>query len=148
MRRLALIIALFLSFPAAMLAASAGAEDEHTYKVELDNAFGLVQQSEVRIAGVKAGTVEDLDINAAKRAVVTVKVAGPLSEFREDASCSSQPQSLIAEYFLDCQPGKSERVLPDDGIVPVEQTDDHGPERPRKRHPEAAVQRAAGADHQ
>jgi virulence factor Mce-like protein len=121
-RRIGLIFALLLCFPAAMLAASAGAEDEHTYKVELDNAFGLVSQSEVRIAGVRAGTVEDLDINAAKRAVVTVKVSGPLSEFREDATCSSQPQSLIAEYFLDCQPGKSKRVLPDDGIVPVEQT--------------------------
>jgi len=122
MRRIGLIVAALLCLPAAMLAASAGAEGEHTYKVELDNAFGLVPQSEVRIAGVKAGTVEDLDINAAKRAVVTVKVSGPLSEFREDASCSSQPQSLIAEYFLDCQPGRSKKVLPDDGIVPVEQT--------------------------
>ena len=122
MRRIGLIVALLLSFPATMLVANAGAEGEHTYKVELDNAFGLVPQSEVRIAGVKAGTVEDLDINAAKRAVVTVKVAGPLSEFREDATCSSQPQSLIAEYFLDCQPGNSKKVLPDEGIVPVEQT--------------------------
>jgi virulence factor Mce-like protein len=121
-RRIVFIALALLALPAAMLVTSAGADDSHTYKVELDNAFGLVPQSEVRIAGVKAGTVEDLDINAAKRAVVTVKVSGPLSTFREDATCSSQPQSLIAEYFLDCQPGKSDKVLPDDGLVPVEQT--------------------------
>ena len=28
-------------------------------------------------------------------------------DFKADASCSSEPQSLIAEYFLDCQPGTS-----------------------------------------
>ncbi len=122
MRRIALIVALLLCAPVALLVASAGADDSHTYKIELDNAFGLVKGSEVRIAGVTAGTVSDLDVNAAKRAVVTVQVSGPLSQFRVDATCSSQPQSLIAEYFLDCQPGRSKKLLPDDGTVPVEQT--------------------------
>jgi ABC-type transporter Mla subunit MlaD len=54
--------------------------------------------------------------------VVSVSVSGPLSQFRVDATCSSQPQSLIAEYFLDCQPGRSRKLLPDGGQVPVSQT--------------------------
>src|SRR3712207_941610 len=108
MRRIGLIFALLLATPAAFFAPSLVAADSHTYKVELDNAFGLVNGSEVRIAGVTAGVVEQLDVNAAKKAVVTIKVSGPLSEFREDATCSSEPQSLIAEYFLDCQPGRSD----------------------------------------
>jgi virulence factor Mce-like protein len=122
MRRILTIALLLLCAPAALLAAGAGADDSHTYEIELDNAFGLVPDSEVRIAGVTGGTVEGLDINAAKKAVITVKVSGPLSQFRVDATCSSQPQSLIAEYFLDCQPGRSEKLLPDGGTVPVEQT--------------------------
>ncbi len=122
MRRIATIATLLLLVPAALLAAGAGADDSHTYKIELDNAFGLVPASEVRIAGVAAGTVEDLDVNAAKKALVTIEVSGPLSELRVDATCSSQPQSLIAEYFLDCQPGRSKELLPDGGTVPVEQT--------------------------
>jgi virulence factor Mce-like protein len=122
MRRIALIVALLAIAPVALLVASAGADDSHTYKIEMDNAFGLVHDSEVRIAGVTAGTVENLDINDAKRAVVTVKVSGPLSQFRVDATCSAQPQSLIAEYFLDCQPGTSDKKLPDGGLVPVTQT--------------------------
>jgi len=37
----------------------AGADGSHTYKIELDNAFGLVNGSQVRIAGVTAGQVTD-----------------------------------------------------------------------------------------
>jgi virulence factor Mce-like protein len=122
MRRIALIGALMVCAPVALLVANAGADDSHTYKIELDNAFGLVHDSEVRVAGVTAGTVQSLDIDDAKRAVVTVNVSGPLSQFRVDATCSAQPQSLIAEYFLDCQPGTSPRKLPDGGMVPVTQT--------------------------
>jgi ABC-type transporter Mla subunit MlaD len=122
MRRLALIALVLLGVPTALLVASAGADDSHSYKVELDNAFGLVNGSEVRVAGVTAGTVSGLDVNEHKKAVVTIDISGPLSQFHEDATCSSQPQSLIAEYFLDCQPGQSDKLLPDDGTVPVSQT--------------------------
>jgi ABC-type transporter Mla subunit MlaD len=122
MRRIAFTATMLLAVAAAWLVSAAGADDSHTYKIELDNAFGLVNKSEVRIAGVTSGTVEGEDVNAAKRALITVKVSGPVSQFREDATCSSQPQSLIAEYFLDCQPGTSDKILPDGGTVPVSQT--------------------------
>src|SRR5919108_1107257 len=103
MRRLALTALLMLA-GAAGLVASAGADDSHTYTIELDNAFGIVSGSEVRIAGVKQGSVTDLDINDQKRALVTVELSGPLSQLGQDTECSSEPQSLIAEYFIDCQP--------------------------------------------
>jgi ABC-type transporter Mla subunit MlaD len=122
MRRIAFIVSLLAVVSAGLVVAGAGADDSHTYKIELDNAFGLVHDSEVRIAGVTSGTVESLDVDAAKKALVTIKVSGPLSQFRVDATCSSQPQSLIAEYFLDCQPGNSKKLLADDGLVPVTQT--------------------------
>jgi ABC-type transporter Mla subunit MlaD len=120
MRRLALIAAL-LGSGIAYLAGSAGAEDTHSYRIELDNAFGIVQRSEVRVAGVTQGEVTDLDVNAGKRAVLTVEVSGPLSQFGEDTTCSSEPQSLIAEYFIDCEPKGD--PLPDGGLIPVEQTE-------------------------
>ena len=119
MRRIALIVLAAVLCGATALVASAGADDKHTYNVELDNAFGLVDGSEVRIAGVVAGTVTGLDINEAKRAVVTIEISGPLSTLRESATCSSEPQSLIAEYFLDCQPGTEGKKLPDDALIPV-----------------------------
>ncbi len=119
MRRIALTALLLLLAGTAAVVTSAGADGSHTYRIELDNAFGLVSGSEVRVAGVNAGTVTGLDVNAAKRAEVTIEVSGPLSTFRESATCSSQPQSLIAEYFLDCQPGTKGPPLADDGLIPV-----------------------------
>ena len=103
MRRLALIALLILG-GAAGFAATAAGTDEHTYYLEFDNAFGLVNGSEVKVAGVAQGTIEDLLINSDKRAVVKVKLSGPLSALGEDTICSSEPQSLIAEYFIDCLP--------------------------------------------
>ena len=68
------------------------------------NAFGLVDGSDVRVAGVNVGTITDLTVNAGKRAVVTIEVEGDLARFGDETTCESSPQSLIAEYFLDCQP--------------------------------------------
>jgi virulence factor Mce-like protein len=119
MRRLALIAIAILAAAAGLVATVAGADDTHTYKIELDNAFGLVEGSPIKVAGVEAGTVTDLDINADKRALVSVETSGPVAELGEDTTCSSEPQSLIAEYFIDCQP--SGDPLPEGGTIPVEQ---------------------------
>ena len=119
MRRLAAILAVLCLGAAGIATTVAGADDTHEYKVELDNAFGLVQGSLVKIAGVEAGKVTDLAINEDKRAVVSFTTTGPVGELGEDTTCSSEPQSLIAEYFIDCQPAGD--PLPEGGTIPVEQ---------------------------
>ena len=116
MRRLIAIAAL-LAASAALIAASAGADDSHTYKIEMYNAFGIVKGSDVRVGGVNAGTVTDLGITPEKRAVVTVELSGPVSVLGKDTHCSSEPQSLIAEYFIDCNPKGP--PLPDGGVIPA-----------------------------
>jgi ABC-type transporter Mla subunit MlaD len=129
LRRLLLIAALAGAAVAA-LAASAAGDDEHTYFIELDNAFGLTSGAEVRVAGVAAGSISDLDVNSSKRAVVEVTLSGPVATLGEDTICRSEPQSLIAEYFIDCTPkgppieipelSEAERIEQPD--IPVEQT--------------------------
>ena len=110
MKRLTVILGLLTAL-AASLVAVAGASDNRTYQVELFNAFGLVKGSELRVAGVEAGTISDLDITPQKTAIVTVEEDSKFPEFKADASCSSEPQSLIAEYFVNCQPGSSTQAL-------------------------------------
>src|ERR671917_218692 len=127
MRRIALTFLLLVAAVGGAVVTTAGADDTHTYTIELDNAFGIVEGSEVRVAGVKQGQVTSLDINAEKRALVTVELSGPLSTLGQDTECSSEPQSLIAEYFLDCQPQgdpipAEEEGSTDDPNIPVEQT--------------------------
>jgi ABC-type transporter Mla subunit MlaD len=116
MKRLALILALLAVVP-AYLVSGAGASGSHTYQAELFNAFGLVKGSELRVAGAKAGTITDLDVTPQKTALVSFEVDSGFPEFKADASCSSEPQSLIAEYFLDCQPGTSTQPL--NGPIPA-----------------------------
>ena len=108
MRRIARHIRLCSPLAAGGVVAVAGADDKPHLPGELFNAFGLVKGSELRVAGVKAGTVTDLDITPQKTALVTFEVGLEFPEFKADASCSSEPQSLIAEYFLDCQPGSAD----------------------------------------
>ena len=83
MRRLALL-ALLLAGVAVWVTSLAGASDSHTYKIEMYNAFGLVKGSDLRIAGVNAGSVSDLSITPNKRALVTVSTSGPLGVLGKD----------------------------------------------------------------
>ncbi|MGH2955415.1 MAG: MlaD family protein [Solirubrobacterales bacterium] len=116
MRRIGLTLALVV-LGAATLAVGAGAEDSRKYQAELFNAFGIVKGSELRIAGVKAGTITDLDITPQKTALISFEVDPEFPELTSEASCSSEPQSLIAEYFLDCQPGSGDAPL--EGPIPA-----------------------------
>ena len=130
MRRLATLLCLIVAAIAALLTTSASGDDSHTYYLEFDNAFGLVSGSEVKVAGVAAGSVTDLFINSDKRAVVKVELSGPVAVLGEGTICSTEPQSLIAEYFVDCAP-KGDPIQVTDGTeeehtespdIPVEQT--------------------------
>ncbi|MDQ3728057.1 MAG: hypothetical protein M3355_00555 [Actinomycetota bacterium] len=104
MRRIALTFA-FLATCAAVFATTVTAEeDSHTYVLEMFNAFGIVEDSEVKVAGVNTGVVDSLEVSEDKTALVTITLTGPLAVLGEDTQCSSEPQSLIAEYFIDCQP--------------------------------------------
>jgi ABC-type transporter Mla subunit MlaD len=103
MRRVFAICAVLVG-AAAGLSATAGADDARTYEIEMYNAFGIVEGSDVRVAGVNAGTVKSLDITPNRTALVTVEVSGDLATLGEDTTCSSEPQSLIAEYFISCDP--------------------------------------------
>ena len=43
-------------------------------------------------------------------------------QFHQDASCESRPESLIGEYFVDCNPGSSGPVLKAGATIPVSHT--------------------------
>jgi ABC-type transporter Mla subunit MlaD len=107
--------------------ASSESDESPTYKIQFDNAFGLVEQGDFRIGGVTAGQTSGFEVEKVDgRAVAEVeaKVTEPgFADLREDASCEIKPQSLIGEYYVDCQPGTSDKKLPTDGsgTVPLKQ---------------------------
>ncbi len=104
MRRIALILAVLAGCGAAFAASSSAEEESRTYVLEMFNAFGIVEGSEVKVVGVNSGTVQSLEVSEDKTALIEIELTGPLAVLGEDTTCSSEPQSLIAEYFIDCTP--------------------------------------------
>ena len=126
MKRILISGALLLA-AAAFVFLSTGASKgtaQGTYKIEFQNAFGLVAGADFKVAGVPAGTIEGIGLDQKTlNAVVTIQVnrAG-FGQFHQDASCESRPESLIGEYFVDCNPGSSGPVLKAGATIPVSHT--------------------------
>jgi virulence factor Mce-like protein len=129
MRRvLMILVVLGICAGAFFLAGAADRGPEgKTYRIMFDNAFGLTKGGDFRVGGVNAGKTTEFGVYKRKgespKAEVIAEVTKPgFGDFRTDASCEIRPQSLIGEYYVDCQPGQSEERLEDGGTIPVEQT--------------------------
>jgi ABC-type transporter Mla subunit MlaD len=133
MRRILTGIAVVLGAGAFLFVAlgSKSVNTGATYKIELDNAFGLVGGADFKVAGVIAGKITNIDLppkcingnTTGCYALITVSVNQKgFGAFHRDAFCQSRPQSLIGEYFLECQPGTSGPVLKPGSTIPVTQT--------------------------
>jgi ABC-type transporter Mla subunit MlaD len=103
------------------------------YWIEFDNAFGLVEDGELKIGGVSAGAIKDFKLTDSEPPKVAVQVevsgddfdrlrAGVGPSHENGATCGVRQQSLIGEYFIDCQPGTAGPTLKDGGRVGVKQT--------------------------
>jgi virulence factor Mce-like protein len=130
----ALISAVLVLVAGAFVIISTGASSgtaAGTYKIDFDNSFGLVGGSEFKVAGVQAGKIQSISLPPGCIAgntrdcfaVVTIKVTQTgYGNFHKDATCQSRPQSLIGEYFVDCDPGHSGPVLKPGSTIPVTHT--------------------------
>jgi ABC-type transporter Mla subunit MlaD len=129
-RLLTVAVVLAACVGAFVLSGSTSKTSERTYRIVFDNAFGLVEGGDFRVGGVKAGKTDSFELETTKghvpKAVVIAKINQPgFQDFRKDAHCTILPQSLIGEYYVDCQPGNSPQRLPTNGkgTVPVSQTE-------------------------
>jgi virulence factor Mce-like protein len=104
--------------------ASDGSDGDRTYWVELDNAFGLIEGADVKISGVRAGSIDEMKLDRDDfRALIKMKITQEgFGSLRSDATCETRPQSLIGEYFVDCNPGKASRELAQGATIPVGRT--------------------------
>src|ERR1044072_5689381 len=127
MRRV-LVIALVLAAGIAAVVASAsgksGDPEKPDYTIELDNAFGIVNGADVKVAGVRAGHVTGMRVEPHDHhALVDIAIEKTgFGSLRTDAFCETQPQSLIGEYFVDCRPGTTSERLKPGATLPIAQT--------------------------
>ena len=104
-RLLALLIAVLGAVLAASLA-GAPAQSAGTYRVDaiFDTAKGIIPGQVVKIAGARVGSISDVRLTRDYKARIIMSVPRRF-EFRSDASCNIQPEGLISENFVQCDPG-------------------------------------------
>ena len=116
MKRIATFLLLGLGLPALVVFGMGAGEDEGAgYEVRaiFDNAAYIVKGEDVKVAGAVVGQVKSLDVTDDKKAAIVLEIneAG-FAPFREGASCTVRPQSLIGEKFVECthRPGQRARA--------------------------------------
>ncbi|MFL5830620.1 MAG: MlaD family protein [Solirubrobacteraceae bacterium] len=108
MRRLGLIIS-FCAVAAvlAVALASSRADGSTTarFDVIFDDARGLVGGQVVKVAGARAGTIQGVSVTSQFKARIEATVDSRFMPFHRDATCTIRPEGLIAENYIDCDPG-------------------------------------------
>ena len=113
MKRIAAVTAVLVAAAIlAVFAAGAGNPgDDYQVRAIFDNAGFVIPGEDVKVAGVKVGQIDSLDVTRDFKAVVVLKIQDPgYQDFRADASCQVRPQSLIGEKFVECQPTQKRAV--------------------------------------
>jgi phospholipid/cholesterol/gamma-HCH transport system substrate-binding protein len=139
MRRVA-AVALLIAAAAAfvVVALGAGDDDGGDYRVRaiFENAGFVIPGEDVKVAGVRVGSIDSIEVTDDFRAAVVLDITDPgYQDFRQDAGCIVRPQSLIGERFVECEltearspgeeaPPELERIEEGDGegqyLLPVE----------------------------
>ena len=124
MRRLALIALIVVGLGAFVMTTGASdGGDPPRYSIIFDNASGLVELGDFRVGGVAVGKIESFDVAPKARARVDVTVTDTgFGQLRSDAFCKIAQQSLIGEYYIECEPGTKGKPLEDGATIPLEQT--------------------------
>ena len=85
--------------------AAGGSNGGYTVRAIFDDAGNLIPGENVKIDGVKVGTVSSVTPTPEAKAAVVMSIENPgFQDFRADASCEIRPQSLIGEKYVDCKP--------------------------------------------
>jgi phospholipid/cholesterol/gamma-HCH transport system substrate-binding protein len=101
-------------------------DDEEPYLVRaiFDNAGFVIPGEDVKVAGVKVGKIDSLDVTDDFKAVVVLKIDDEAyQDFRRDAECIIRPQSLIGEKFVECEPTQA-RQANSEPPPPLEEIDE------------------------
>jgi len=111
----------------AIVAPASPGDSEYSVDVVFDDSRGLIPGQLVQVAGARVGSISDVTVTRDYKARVHLRVDRKFAPFRADARCSIKPQGLIAENYVDCDPGTpaAPELRPRGGqspTVPVERT--------------------------
>lgn len=106
MRRVAAAVLLIAAAAAVALVFAGAGNEDADYKVRaiFDNAGFVIPGEDVKVAGVRVGAIDSIEVTDDFKAAVVLDITDPgYQDFRDDASCIVRPQSLIGERFVECE---------------------------------------------
>lgn len=101
----------------AMRTADVDTSTGYQIKGAFTNANGVIVGSDIRIGGVKVGTVSKLELDPVSyQAVLTMTISDSV-QLPDDSSATIRSESLMGGKFLALDPGGSEAMLKSGGVI-------------------------------
>jgi phospholipid/cholesterol/gamma-HCH transport system substrate-binding protein len=93
--------------------------NQQGYKISarFNKADGLVEGSDVKIGGIRVGSVSKMTIDPDTYAAVIELSINPKIKLPTDTSASIISESLLGGKYLDLQPGGDEEMMKEGGII-------------------------------
>lgn len=119
----AAVAGLLLAAVIAVVAIVGGGDgDGYRVKVVLANANGVEKDFDVKIDGVKAGTVAKVDLDGRDHAVLTLDLEKEAGAIGTGATAYARPANLLGEKYIDLRPGDTRRPQPSGSVIPLSRT--------------------------
>lgn len=93
------------------------AVEGYTVSADFSQSNGLVIGGDVRISGVKVGTIRDIKLDPETYLATVVMSISPKYELPDDTVAKIQSESLLGGNFLSLEPGGSPDMLGQDGKI-------------------------------
>jgi virulence factor Mce-like protein len=94
--------------------------------VQVDNGAELVKGNEVRSGGFRIGVITDMKpiklANGTVGALLKLKLDNKFGKIPVDSRAIVRPRSSLGLKYVEFVRGKSTKMLPEDGVIPITQT--------------------------
>src|SRR3954453_2379452 len=94
-----------IAIAAIALIASRSSAGDYRVDVIFDNSRGLTPGQLVEVAGARVGKIQSIHLTRGFKARIELEVDKRFAPFRKNAACTIRPQGLLAEYYVECDPG-------------------------------------------
>jgi phospholipid/cholesterol/gamma-HCH transport system substrate-binding protein len=94
-----------------------GVAEGYSIQAEFDNVSGVHTGTDVRLAGIKIGTVVAQKLNPDNYQAQITMAIDPAIKLTEDSSAKVTSEGLLGASFIALDPGGSETFIADGGVI-------------------------------
>lgn len=121
-RRIAVVLGLAAVVVVVIVLAGGDSSSSYTVRAEFKDAAALRPNQQVKIAGVRVGTVEKLEVTPHDTALATMKLDSAGAPVGAGARAFVRPVNLIGEKYVDLDGGDTRRPQPSGTFIPLRRT--------------------------